>query len=307
MSDILSEDNRTTKAKTKDSVFTTLFKDVNNVYRLYKELHTEDTTTTVADIQIDTLETILINDIHNDLGFLVNNNGKAEYILLMEAQTKWTENMTLRMLFYLVESYRRYLIKTEQSEHSSSKVHLPKPEMYIVYTGSKEIPDEISFKDKCYDGVAPIDVVVKVLRMPDKDTLYGQYIAFSKVYDGQRKIHKEKIECIRNTLDICIKEGYLREFFEQHRQEVTTMLSSLFDEQVQREQYDIAVKAESKAEGIAEGIAKGITQGKKEGEELGKWRTLAELVKKGLITLAQAAAEVETTPTEFEIKTAGMA
>ena len=185
MSEILSEDNRTANAKTKDSVFTTLFKDVNNVYRLYKELHAEDTTTTVDDIEIDTLETILINDIRNDLGFLVNNNGRAEYILLMEAQTKWTKNMTLRILFYLVESYRRYLIKTKQSEHSSSKVHLPKPELYVVYTGTEKIADEISFKDTYFDGTAPIDVIVKVLRMPDKDTLYGQYIAFSKVYDGR--------------------------------------------------------------------------------------------------------------------------
>ena len=97
--------------------------------------------------------------------------------------------------------------------------------------------------------------------MPDKDTLYGQYIAFSKVYDRQRKLHKNKIECISDTLDICIREGYLREFFEQHRQEVVTMLSTLFDEQAQREQYDIAVKEESKAEGIAQGVAQGIVQG----------------------------------------------
>ena len=254
MSEILSEDNRTANTKTKDSVFTTLFKDVNNVYRLYKELHAEDTTTTVDDIQIDTLETILINDIRNDLGFLVNNNGKAEYI-------QWTKNMTLRILFYLVESYRRYLIKTKQSEHSSSRVHLPKPELYVVYTGTEKIANEISLKDTYFDGTAPIDVIVKVLRMPDKDTLYGQYIAFSKVYDGQRKLHKNKIECISNTLDICIREGYLREFFEQHRQEVVTMLSTLFDEQAQREQYDIAVKEESKAEGIAQGVAQGIVQG----------------------------------------------
>ena len=38
------------------------------------------------------------------------------------------------------------------------------------------------------------------------------------------------------------------------------MLSTLFDEQAQREQYDIAVKEESKAEGIAQGVAQGIVQ-----------------------------------------------
>ena len=39
------------------------------------------------------------------------------------------------------------------------------------------------------------------------------------------------------------------------------MLSSLFDEQAQREQYDIAVKEESKAEGITQGIVQGIDVG----------------------------------------------
>lgn len=38
------------------------------------------------------------------------------------------------------------------------------------------------------------------------------------------------------------------------------MLSSLFDEQAQREQYDIAVKEESKAEGIAKGIDVGMAK-----------------------------------------------
>ena len=68
-----------------------------------------------------------------------------------------------------------------------------------------------------FDGVASIKVVVKVLKVPDKNALYGQYIAFSKVYNKQRKIYKNKIECIRNILDICIKEGYLKDFLEQHR------------------------------------------------------------------------------------------
>ena len=129
-----------------------LFRDVNNVYQLHKELHTEDTTTTVDDIQIDTLETILVNDIHNDLGFLVNHNGKAKYVVLMEAQTKCTDNMTLRIFLYLAETYRRYLIKTKQSEHSTKRVYLPKPELYIVYTGDEEIAPQISLKDTYRTG-----------------------------------------------------------------------------------------------------------------------------------------------------------
>ena len=56
MSNETLADTRTVKRKAKDSVFTVLFQDINNVYELYKELHPEDTEVTVDDIHIETLE-----------------------------------------------------------------------------------------------------------------------------------------------------------------------------------------------------------------------------------------------------------
>ena len=273
-------DNRTVKNKTKDSVFTTLFKDVNNVYTLYRELHPEDTTTTVNDIQIETLETVLINEIYNDLGFIVNSGEKAKFVILVEAQSRWTDNMTLRMLFYISETYRRYLKETEQSEHLEKRVFLPKPEMYVVYTGSKKISDEVSFSETYFDGDSSLDLRVKVLRQVEKNTLHGQYIGFSRVYDEQRRLYSNKLECIKETIRICIEEGYLTEFLDQHKQEVTTMLSELFDEQAQREQYDKALRKES--------------------EERGVLKTLVSLFKKGLLTLSEASKQADMSEKEFE-------
>ena len=273
-------DNRTVKNKTKDSVFTTLFKDVNNVYTLYRELHPEDTTTTVNDIQIETLETVLINEIYNDLGFIVNSGEKAKFVILVEAQSRWTDNMTLRMLFYISETYRRYLKETEQSEHLEKRVFLPKPEMYVVYTGSKKISDEVSFSETYFDGDSSLDLRVKVLRQAEKNTLHGQYIGFSRVYDEQRRLYSNKLECIKETIRICIEEGYLTEFLDQHKQEVTTMLSELFDEQAQREQYDKALRKES--------------------EERGVLKTLVSLFKKGLLTLSEASKQADMSEKEFE-------
>ena len=37
----------------------------------------------------------------------------------------------------------------KQSEHITKKVYLPKPEFYVVYTGNKDIPDEVSFNRTC--------------------------------------------------------------------------------------------------------------------------------------------------------------
>ena len=273
-------DNRAVKNKTKDSVFTTLFKDVNNVYTLYRELHPEDTTVTVDDIQIETLETVLINEIYNDLGFIVNSGEKAKFVILVEAQSRWTDNMTLRMLFYISETYRRYLKETEQSEHLEKRVFLPKPEMYVVYTGGKKVSDEVSFSETYFDGDSSLDLRVKVLRQVEKNTLHGQYIGFSRVYDEQRRLYSNKLECIKETIRICIEEGYLTEFLDQHKQEVTTMLSELFDEQAQREQYDKAIRKES--------------------EERGVLKTLVSLFKKGLLTLSEASKQADMSEKEFE-------
>ena len=52
MADEELHDNRTVKYNTKDSVFTKLFRIEVNLLRLYKELHPEDMTTTLEDIQL---------------------------------------------------------------------------------------------------------------------------------------------------------------------------------------------------------------------------------------------------------------
>lgn len=274
------------KQQTKNSVFVHLFGDENNVLKLYKELHPDDTTVTIKDINVQTLESVLINNIYNDLGFIVNEGENAKYVMLIEAQSSWNPNMTLRLLFYLTETYRHYLVNTRQNVHQKSRVKLPKPELYVVYTGDrKNPPSEISFKADFFDGDSPIDLKAKVLHNADS-TIYGQYIGFCKVFDEQRKIYGYSVKCIEETIRICIDKNYLADFLKAHRQEVVTMLSELFDEQAQREEYNIAHDREVREEGKAEGI----------------FETLVGLVKKGILSLAQAASEANMTVSEFEIK-----
>ncbi len=241
---------KTTKRKSKDSVFVNLFADTENVLKLYRDLHPDDIDITSEDISIKTLESVIVNTVYNDLGFLV----KDKLIFLIEAQSIWNANITLRMLIYLAETYQRYLHDTEQSEHLSSRVKIPKPELYVVYSGNKNVPDEVSFSEDFFNGDSPVDIKVKVLHDTSNITIYGQYIGFCKVFDEQRKIYRNKIECIRETLRICAEKGYLVEFLKKHESEAVSMMSLLFDEEYQREQYDKAVRKAVRAEGIAEGI-----------------------------------------------------
>ena len=284
----IGHDNRTVKKKAKDSVFSKLFEQRENLLTLYKDLHPEDNTVTIDDIEPDTLTSVVINDLLNDLGFIVTKDDEGKIILLFEAQSKWTENLTLRIVFYLSESYRRYLRDTQQSEHTYKRIRLPIPELYIIYTGDKDVPDEISLNDDYFDGEGPVDIRVKILKQPGTDTICGQYIGFCKVYDEQRKIHKNKVDCIKETIRICIEKGYLTAFLSEHQKEVYTMMSELFDEEYQRTQYDIAVKriereegrAEGRAEGMEKGMEKGREEGRAEGMEKGKAEGEATLLKK---------------------------
>ncbi len=152
---------------------------------------------------------------------------------------------------------RRYLRETQQSEHTYKRIRLPKPELYIIYTGNKDVQDEISLNDDYFNGEGSVDLRVNILKQPGTETIYGQYIGFCKVYDEQRNIHKNKVECIKETIRICQERGYLTNFLGKHKKEVYTMMSELFDEEYQRNQYDIAVKIIEREEGMAEGMEKG--------------------------------------------------
>lgn len=250
------QDGLKTNRQTKNSVFTGIFSEKANILQLYKELHPEDTDVTVDDITVQTLETVLAYTLYNDLGFLV----RDQFILLFEAQSSWNQNITLRIFFYLSETYKRYLTDSRQSEHAARRVHLPKPVLYVVYTGNQSIPDEISLNEEYFGGDAPIDLRIRVLKQTDASTLHGQYIGFCRVYDEQQKLYKNSIRCAEETVRICIEKGYLTEYLKKHRNEVVSMLAELFDEKTIRESYESALQADYMERGRAEGEAKGKIQ-----------------------------------------------
>ena len=283
MEDHSLDEIRKTKRTVKNNVFIKLFEDVKNVYMLYRDLHPEDTTVKESDIEIHSMDSMFINEIYNDLGFIVNEGKESKFVILVEAQSRWSNNMTLRLLLYLAETYRHYLHQHELSVHSEKRIKIPKTDLYVVYTGDEDVPDEISFKDDYFVGDCPVDVKVKVLKHPGTETVSGQYIGFSKVYDEQRSIHSNKIECIRETLRICKEKGYLVDFLTEHEEEVVTMLTFLFDEQQERETYTAARDKEKIEEGI----------------EIGKIKALIDLVKKNLLSITSAAQEANMTEAEF--------
>ena len=109
----------------KDSVFTTLFRQVIYALELYRALHPEDTTVTVDDCKIITIERVLSTGIYNDFGLLVRNH----LIFLMEAQSTFSPNMPYRMLGYLSITYKDFVEAQEgMNPFSDAAIRLPRPE-----------------------------------------------------------------------------------------------------------------------------------------------------------------------------------
>ena len=135
------------KRTAKDSVFCDLFQDPENLLELYRCLHPEDTTATVNDLGNVTLRNILVEDQYNDLGFTV----RDKQLILLEAQSTWSANIVLRILMYLTESWNAALI--HDNLYSTVPVHLPKPELYVLYTGDRKVrPEWLSLADTYFDG-----------------------------------------------------------------------------------------------------------------------------------------------------------
>ena len=219
----------TPKRKIKDSVFTDLFQNKKYLLQLYKALHPEDTEVTEDALADITIKHVLIDGDYNDLGFSVNNR----LMVLVESQSTWTYNIIIRALMYLVQTYHEYFKRTNQNLYGSKKLDMPKPELYVIFTGDrKRVPNTISLSKEFFAGEKiSIDAEVKVLYQENENDIIGQYIIFTKVYNEQRKKYGATKKAILETIRICKDRNVLKEYLENREQEVVDMMMTLFDDE----------------------------------------------------------------------------
>ncbi len=228
-SDIKQTQKIIAKRTTKNSVFLDLFQNKSNLLKLYQTLHPEDTTATESSLTDITIENVLTDNLYNDLGFIVNN----KLMILVEAQSTWTMNILVRVLLYLAQSYHEYFQRTSQNYYKSKKVKMPKPELYVIFTGNKgQKPNTISLSKEFFEGAEiDIEVKAKVIYESNKDNIINQYIIFCKVFNEQTKQHGMTRKAITETIRICKDRNVLKEYLAQREKEVVTIMMSLFDEE----------------------------------------------------------------------------
>ncbi len=214
----VSETRHMAKRTAKNSVFLDLFQNKSYLLQLYQTLHPEDTTATEDSLTDVTIENVLTDNLYNDLGFIVNN----KLMILVEAQSTWTMNILIRILLYLAQSYHEYLQRTSQNYYKSRKVKMPKPELYVIYTGNRgQKPDKISLSKEFFGGAdIDLEIKAKVIYESGQDDIINQYILFCKVFNEQTKQHGMTREAAAETIRICKDRNVLREYLLEREREV---------------------------------------------------------------------------------------
>ena len=258
----------------KDSLFIDLFSDKMRLIQLYKSLIDDDREISQDDIEILTIQNIILRGIYNDLGFRV----KDEIIILMEAQTTYTTNIVLRILFYLSETLKNYIIDSSENKNLNELYNtkpriIPKIKLFVVYTGDKMMQDhDLHLKDVMVENdiISDIDMKVRVLCTGNKKSILGQYILFTQIYSKQKKECKDIETAVKNTIEICMNDEILKEYLDYRKMEVQEMITAFT---TQEEAFESFLKDEVRA---------GEKRGEKRGEEKGKIDTLINFFKNGI-------------------------
>ena len=268
----------------KDSVFKDLFGRKEYSLQLYKTLFPCDEEVTEEDINIVTCETVLVNGLYNDLGLVVRDT----MLLLMEAQSTWSINILIRDFLYLAYTYKKYFDDNEIDLYGTKKVFIPRPVLYVLYTGDKELTkDEISLNEEYFNNQGFIDLKIKILtkkslinafeRSKDTNIIY-EYAKFTEISNAYVKELGRTKETAEKIIKDCIDNNVLKVYMEEHREEAESIMDLLFDEETLNRIHDRAVAKEAREEGIKQGMQQGIQQGMQQGRQEGIHQGMIDLL-----------------------------
>jgi len=218
--------------KYRDSVFTLLFQDKENLIELYNAI--EGTNYSLdTEIEINTLENALYLDRKNDISFLID----GRFVVLLEHQSTINENMPLRFLSYIARVYEKLI--DNKSIYREKLLKIPTPEFYVLYNGKKEYPKKsiLKLSDAFIENGSDLELDVKVLNINygksgdilEKSKTLKEYSYFVKqVNDGRDSGYTLEVS-IRTAMNDCMQKGILKKFLKQNGTEVINMLYTEFN------------------------------------------------------------------------------
>lgn len=277
-----AEARNSAKRAAKDSIFRDLFQNPEYLLQLYQALHPEDKTITVDDIELVSIQNVLLNQMYNDLGFLVGRE-QLTLLILLEVQSTWSINILIRILLYLANTLKEYIEKHKFNVYGSKKLKLPKAEFYVIYTGeSLARPEWLSLADEYFGGDDTfLNLKVRVIYNGVHGDIINQYVTFTKVYDEQIRLYGRTRKAVLETIKICRDKDVLKQYLESRQKEAVDIMMTLFDQDYAWDRYVEEFKADLEEKVKKEVEEEVKEEGKEEGKEETRKTTALNMRKKG--------------------------
>ena len=265
----------------KDSLFRHLFgneKHKGNALELYNALagtsHTDP-----EEVEVTTLDDFIFLGRRNDVSFLV-----SDELVLLEHQSTHNPNMPLRGLLYFSRVYAKIVEQRELDIYGSAPVRLPEPRFFVLYFGEANAPERetLRLSDLFATGFGSLEVTATVLNcnegrnaaiMDACEALKGYAHLLALVRCGEDDMDLR--EAVESAVDQCIADGYLVEYLQTHRMEVSELLFTIADEERAMKVHLEAVERKATEAGMAKGMQQGMQQGMAKGMQQGMAKGMA--------------------------------
>jgi len=220
----------------KDSVFTKLFKEPDQLRELYCALGGVTLPPDVP-VSINTLDNVLYMDLYNDISFEIG----GKLAVLVEHQSTINPNIALRLLLY----YSKVTEKRVKGNvlYSRKQLSIPWPEFYVLYNGPESFPDEEILRlSDLYENpkdlglpevLSPsLDLKVKVININEgrneiivqRCKMLAEYSTFTAKIRSFLNEGNSLEEAIEKAIKYCSKRGIMDEFLEIHGSEILSMI-----------------------------------------------------------------------------------
>ena len=264
----------------KDTLFGSLFYSCDEAIENAKSLYKALTGRNVENVEKCRLEDVLFRQFMNDVAYIMD----GVFICFVEHQSTINPNMALRLLIYLARTYERFY--TGDDLYKSTLIELPTLEFYVLYNGKKRLDKytlKLSEAFKSKTDFPKLELEVKVIdinynKMQDTDLKNCKILSeYSFVIDTVRKYDGD----VERAVKECSEKGVLADYLRHYGSEVVNMLF---------EEYNAEKALEIKGQ---EEFEKGVNKG--------FLKAIVELVRDGLLSLADGAKKAGMTTEEFKV------
>ncbi len=207
----------------------------------------------VDDLTLTTIEGVIYLTMKNDVSLLIDSQ-----LTLIEQQASFNPNMPLRGFLYFAELYQKYVSKDSRSVLSSRLKKIPTPAYYVLYNGTKEMPDrEELFLSSAFEKPCSVpgkfEWTATVLNINEGHneslnkkckTLYD-YCRFVNRVKANLSAGIERNTAIAEASDWAISQNLLNGYFKERKSEVVGMILHEFDQ----EKYERTVRTEAYEDG----------------------------------------------------------